>query len=423
MRGPAVLAVVVAALAAPAAALGHATVEQANPGYRERVEAAPASVTIRFNQEVTAFPDSIVIRNAAGRVVSDRAVGGADARVVLAPVHDLSGGVYSVRWHVLSSDGHTVSGLYTFGVRTAAPPPTEAYGAAGPTRAEDVVRWLYFISLALVVGGLGFALLVLRGMPAALAQRLYKLIALGVVASLEVGLVGFILRAEDALQLPFSRLLYADLSPIAGGTRLGAAFMAMTMGFVLVSIFVYFAWLLDRVVLLWPAFLFALGFSSGLSLSGHQAAAAGSSWSAELADFVHLSAALLWVGGLVVLAVCVWPLARELRRDAFLRFSQLATLLIAALLGAGIYLSVVRLPAFSDLWTESYGQVLLVKIGLVGLALSWGAFHHFVGRPALMAGAPRWSGRLGRTLVGEASIAMAILLIAAVLVDAEPPAG
>jgi len=31
--------------------------------------------------------------------------------------------------------------------------------------------------------------------------------------------------------------------------------------------------------------------------------------------------------------------------------------------------------------------------------------------------------RLGRTLVGEASIAMAILLVAAMLVDAKPPAG
>jgi len=307
-------------------------------------------------------------------------------------------------------------------VRVAAPPPTEAYGASGPTRAEDVVRWAYFVALALVIGGLGFALLVLRGMPPALAQRLYKLIGIGVVATLEVGTVGFILRAEGALQLPFGTLLYADLSPIAGGTRLGAAFMAMTMGYVLVAIFVYFAWLLDKVVLLWPAFLLALGFASGLSLSGHQAGDGGSSWATALADWIHLAAALLWVGGLLVLAACVWPLARDLRKEAFLRFSRLATLLIAALLGAGIYLSVVRLPAVSDLWTEGYGRVLLVKIALVSLALLWGAFHHFVARPALVQeGSSRWPSRLGRTLVGEASIAMAILLLAAVLVNSKPP--
>jgi copper transport protein len=422
MRRRLLAALVLAALAAPASAFAHATLREESPGYRERLARGPASVLLRFDQEVTAFPDSIVVRSAQGRIVSGDAASGADTRVVLVPLRELPKGAYTVRWHVLASDGHPVSGVYTFGVRVAAPPPTEAYGASGPTRAEDVVRWAYFLSLALVVGGLGFALLVLRSVPPLVGRRLYRLIGAGLVATLEVGLVGFILRAEGALQLPFGRLLYADLSPIAAGTRVGAAFMTMTMGFVLVSVFVYFAWLLDRPVLLWPAFFLSLGFASGLSLSGHQAADAGSSWGTELADWIHLSAALLWVGGLVVLASCVWPLARELRRDAFLRFSRLATLLIAALLGAGIYLSVVRLPAVSDLWTAGYGQVLLVKIGLVSLALLWGAFHHFIGRPALVRNeATGWSGRLGRSLVGEASVAMAILLVAAILVDSKPP--
>jgi copper transport protein len=424
MRGRLMLIVALTVLAVPAKSFAHATLLDPSPEYRQRLSAGPTTVVLRFDQAVTAFPDSILVRSAQGLVVSDDAASGADAQIVLAPVRSLPRGAYTVRWHVLSSDGHPISGLYTFGVRVAAPPPTEAFGASGPTRTEDFVRWAYFLSLALVVGGLGFALLVLRGMPPALSGRLYKLIGIGVVATLEVGIVAFILRAEGALQLPFAKLLYADLTPIAAGTRLGAAFMAMTMGFVLVSIFVYFAWLLDRVIFLWPAFLLALGFSSGLPLSGHQAADRGSSWATEIADWIHLSAALLWVGGLLVLAVCVWPLARELRRDAFLRFSRLATLLIAALLGAGIYLSFVRLPAVSDLWTEGYGRVLLVKIALVGVALMWGAFHHFVARPALVReDASGWSARLGRTLVGEASVAMAILLLAAMLVDARPPGG
>jgi copper transport protein len=424
MRRRLLLIVALAVLAVPAKAFAHATLLEPSPEYRERLTAGPAAVVLRFDQAVTAFPDSIAVRSGEGRVLSDDAVGGADARVVLVPVRSLPRGAYTVRWHVLSSDGHPISGVYTFGVRVAAPPPTEAFGASGPTRTEDFVRWAYFLSLALVVGGLGFALLVLREMPPALAGRLYKLIGLGIVATLEVGIIAFLLRAEGALQLPLGKLLYADLTPLANGTRLGTAFMAMTMGFVLVSVLVYFAWLLDRVVFLWPAFLLALGFSSGLSLSGHQAADRGSSWATQIADWIHLSAALLWVGGLVVLAICVWPLARELRRDAFLRFSRLATLLIAALLGAGIYLSFVRLPSVSDLWTAGYGQVLLVKIALVSIALMWGAFHHFVGRPALVRDdASGWSARLGRTLVGEASVAMAILLVAAMLVDAKPPAG
>jgi copper transport protein len=409
-------------LAVPGSALAHATLMEPSPGYRERLEKGPAAIVLRFDQPVTAFPNSVVVVDAHGLPVSDAAASGADGRVVLAPVRTLPRAAYTVRWHVLSGDGHPVTGVYTFGVRVAAPPPTEAFGASGPTRAEDVVRWAYFLSLSLVVGGLGFALLVLRGVPPALERRLYQLVGLGIVAALEVGIIGFIMRAEGALQLPLGTLLYADLTPIASGTRIGNAFTAMTMGFVLVATFVYFAWLLGRAVLLWPAFVLALVFSSSLSLSGHQAADQGSSTASALADWIHLSAALLWVGGLAVLALCVWPLARELRRDAFLRFSRLATLLIAALLGAGIYLSIVRLPALDDLWTTRYGQVLLLKVALVGVALAWGAFHHFVARPALAEERPsNWSARLSRTLGGEASVAMGILLLAAILVNARPP--
>jgi hypothetical protein len=42
------------------------------------------------------------------------------------------------------------------------------------------------------------------------------------------------------------------------------------------------------------------------------------------------------------------------------------------LLLAGVYLSILRLPQLNDLWTTGYGQVLLVKIGLVSLALRLG---------------------------------------------------
>ena len=230
-------------------------------------------------------------------------------------LQSLPRGAYTVRWHAVSSDGHVVSGVWTFGVGVAAPPPTEAYGASGPTRTEHVVRWAYFLALMLLIGGLGFRLLIVRGpLPPRAESRFYKVTGLGVVAVLEVGIVAFLLRAEDALQLPFGRLLYGDLSPVAGGTRFGTAFIAMTLGFSLVAAALYLAWLLERRVLLWIAFALALGFASGLSLSGHSAADAGSSWKSELADWVHLSAACLWLGGLVQLALVVWPLAPELRQ-------------------------------------------------------------------------------------------------------------
>ena len=86
-----------------------------------------------------------------------------DSRVVEAPLRRLPRGGYTVRWATISNDSHVGRGVFTFGVRVAAPPIAEAYGASGPGTSEHVVRWLYFICLALLTGGLGFRLLVLRG--------------------------------------------------------------------------------------------------------------------------------------------------------------------------------------------------------------------------------------------------------------------
>jgi copper transport protein len=414
------LAVALLALALPAAASAHATLTKTEPAFGKRVERSPSVVRLYFDQSVDVLPDAIRVYDAKGRLLSGQTLASAEKRTVDAPVSRLPRGGYTVRWRAVSADGHVVSGVFTFGVRLRAPPATEAFGAGGPTTSEHLVRWLYFLALALLAGGLGFRLLVVRGpLGEAGQKRFYQLVGVGVVGALEVGIVAFLLRAEDALQLPFVNFLYGDLSPFAK-TRFGYAFVAMTLGYALVAALVFLAWLSDREWLLWPAFALALGFASGLSLSGHSAADAGSSSLSQLADWLHLSAAALWVGGLVQLAFVIWPLEPGLRRQAFLRFSRLATVLIVVLLGAGTYLSVLRLPHLSDLWTESYGHVLLVKLGLVSLALAWGAAHHFLVRPKLERGAPLFAG-LPRSLIGESAVGMAILLAAAVLVDSKPP--
>jgi len=420
-RRLALVAVVLLALFAPASAFAHANLRLSTPAVLARLSSPPPWIRLTYDQPVKAFPDSIVVRSARGRIVSAPARNAGDTRAVVADLRALSHGGYTVRWQVLSSDGHVVAGLYTFGVGVAAPPPTEAFGTTGPTRVEQVVRWAYFLALALLVGGLGFRLLVLRApVPARVARRFYLTSGIGAVALLELGILAFFLRAEDVLRLPFTRFLDGDLSPIAGGTRYGTAFIAMTLGFALVAALLFLAWLSERSWLLWSAFLLALAFSSGLSLSGHSAVDPGSSWKTELADWVHLSAAMLWVGGLVQLALTVWPVAPELRRSAFLGFSRLATVLLGLLLSAGIYLSLARFPRLADLWRFDYGRVLLVKLSLVAAALAWGAVHHVLVRPRITKGAADRTG-IWNTLLGESTVAVTVLLLTAVLVNTAPP--
>jgi copper transport protein len=418
-RAAILIAVAAGTLLLPAAAFGHATLIRSDPSYAEHVDRAPRAVRLTFSEAVDPVALGLAVYTAEGRVVSAQPHVLADGHVVEAPLRRVRRGGYTVRWHVLASDGHVTAGVFTFGVRAPAPSPSDAYGASGPTTTEHIVRWAYFLSLALLLGGLAFRLLVLRGpLAPRVEQRSLLISGIGAVATIHIGVLAFILRAEDALQLPFVRLLYGDLSPIATGTRFGTAFIAMTLGYALVTALLFLAWLADRAWLLWIALVVGLGFASGLSLSGHSAVDAGASWKSQLADWVHLSAAMIWIGGLVQLVLVVWPLAPELRRRAFLGFSKLATFLIAALLVAGVYLAVLRLPQVSDLWATGYGHVLLVKLGLVALALGWGGAHKFLAAPRVSA----TSGRLRRSLLGESMVGVAVLLAAAVLVDSQPPA-
>ncbi len=393
------------------------------PEVQSEVAVAPLRVTLRFDQQVTALHDSIVVRTAEGEIVSAPAnTRPGDGRYIEARLlRALPRGPYTVRWRELSADGHVGSGVFTFGVGVPAPPPNEAYGASGPSWTDDAIRWAYFVALALLLGGLGFRLLVLPAtVPAALERRFFAIAGIGVVGTIEAGIAAFVMRAEDALQLPFADLMYGDLSPLAYDTRFGLAFVAMSLGYAVVAALLFLGWLLGRREPLWAAFAVGLGFASGLSLSGHSAVEPNSSWLSQLADWVHLSAAALWVGGLVQLAVVARSAPPGLRRSAFLGFSRLAMLLVGALVAAGVYLSVQRLPSLSDLWSEGYGQVLLVKLALVSAALAWGALHHFVVRPRLERGA--WEGGLRRSLLGESALGVAVLLVAAVLVNSAPPA-
>ena len=411
-----------AALVLPASAFAHATLQSTTPHFGHELQTSPRSIRLHFDQRVKILPGAISVLNTHGRNFAGRArTSGTD---VIAPVAKLPTGAYTVRWRAISADSHVVSGVWTFGVRVPAPSVNDAYGAGGPTIAEHLVRWVWFLSLAFAIGTLGLRLVCLRGVPVprALERRLAVAAGLGVAVSLQAGIAAFSLRAEDALQLPFGRFLYGDLSPMAV-TRFGRAFIVMTLGFALVLALIYLAWLLDRTVFLVPAFALSLLFVSGFSLSGHDAVDPGSSWKSELADWVHISAASLWVGGLAALVGLVWYGAPDLRRVAFRRFSELATVSIALVLAAGTYLSIVRLPHLHDLWTVGYGQVLLVKIGLVSCVLAWGGFHKFVIAPALeRSDSVGFLTRIGRSLAGESLLGAAVLLVAAILTDSRPPA-
>jgi copper transport protein len=419
-RGLAVLAVAAAALILPGSALAHVTLISSEPITQSRVDTPPTQVRLRFSQPVTITSNAVQVLAPDGTVLSGTARTEDEGYVVVAPVSRLVDGKgYTVRWRVIGEDGHSPAGVFTFGVGIAAPPPTEAVGASGTTWRDDIARWALFGALALLIGPLVVRLLILRGaVPDVLEKRFHLVSVVAAFLVIDVGIAAFVLRASNALQLPIADLPYGDLQPFAEKTRFGVAFLVMTLGFGVVAALLLVGWVFDRLELRWPALAIAVALASGLSLSGHQATEPNASWFAELADWLHLVAASVWVGGVAALAFFVWPLAPSLRRAAFLGFARFAVVLVAVMVLAGAYLALVRLPELSDLWETLYGRLLLMKVAIVGLALVWGAVHHFVVRPRLEAGE---EPDVHPSLVGEAIVAFSVLLAAAILTNVAPP--
>ena len=97
----ALVAVALLALALPGVAFAHASVRATQPSYRERLERAPRSVWVRFDQGVKALPNSIVVQSASGTVVSGVTPNGTDAHVMSTRLRSLPRGAYTVRWHAI----------------------------------------------------------------------------------------------------------------------------------------------------------------------------------------------------------------------------------------------------------------------------------------------------------------------------------
>jgi len=108
-------------------------------------------------------------------------------------------------------------------------------------------------------------------------------------------------------------------------------------------------------------------------------------------DWLHLVCTAAWAGGMAALAYGVLPsrhaLAPEERAPAILplldRFSPVAYSAVGILALSGVYSAAQHLDAPSMLYGAVYGQLLLVKLGLVGLLVVLSGSHVIGLRPRI----------------------------------------
>ena len=145
------------ALALPAAAAAHASLVRTQPLDGSVLRASPAAVRIVFDDVVRRGPGIEAIRNGGASVLAGtaRVEGGRTLVVPLRP--HLPDGDYSVRWAIVSDDGHLESGVLAFAVGVGRPPPTAALRAeaAGAQPGAVAARWLFLGGILAAVLGEG----------------------------------------------------------------------------------------------------------------------------------------------------------------------------------------------------------------------------------------------------------------------------
>jgi copper transport protein len=268
-----------------------------------------------------------------------------------------------------------------------------------------VARWLGYVGSALLVG----VLIVLgwcwrAGWASVRARRLMTLggvlLAAGAVADLR-------LKGPYVAALGLGATFHGDLLREVLGSTYGRATLARI---VLALIGLEMAW--RRVRSLGAAVILSLAVGVSFALAGHAAAGSGHVFAA-VNDTVHVVAASVWLGGLVLLLVAVLPERdAEASRIALTRFSGLALVMVMALVATGLYQAIRQVGSLGAATGTTYGRELLVKVGLVVVLVALGA----LSRRRLAQGAVRL-----RAAVGAETVLIAVVLgISATLVATEP---
>lgn len=115
------------------AALAHDELISSTPSAGEQFETAPENITLTYSADVMDVGAAVMVVDADGRdwVVGDPVVDYVDVTAALEA--DMPAGGYEVRWRVVSSDGHPISGVIAFTVGDAQPLTRESAQPAQPT--------------------------------------------------------------------------------------------------------------------------------------------------------------------------------------------------------------------------------------------------------------------------------------------------
>ena len=383
----------------------HAALTGSDPRQGAVVDKAPTQVSLTFSEKVALSNDSLRVLDPKGKRIDRGDPANVSGTTYAVKLHSgLPDGTYTVTYQVVSEDSHPVAGAYTFSIGA---PSQTTVSVSDQTAGGGVVGALYgfgrYVSYAgfiVMVGGAAFVLACWqRGSGVRVLQRL---VVSGWLALTAATLGLLLLRGSYTSTGKVGDIFDLELLGQVLQTKTGAALVSRLLLLAAAALFI---------AVLFGAydkreddekrdltFGLAIGgtvVSAGLAASWAMSEHASTGLQAGIAmpvDVVHLLAVAGWLGGLAALLVALYraPVDTPVDGTAVRRFSRLAFGSVIALVATGIYQSWRQLGSWSAFTGTRYGQLLLIKIGLVVLlvGIAW------ISR--------RWTGRLAENEDGTA---------------------
>ncbi|SER54930.1 copper resistance protein CopC [Streptomyces qinglanensis] len=407
----------VLALAGPAAA--HAALTGSDPAEGAVVDDAPRQVTLDFSEGVAMSDGAIRVLDPRGArvdtgTVRDTGTGGTVRRTV-ALDQGLGQGTYTVAWQAVSADSHPVSGAFTFSIgkpsETSAKVPQQDENAGGGTvgACYGIGRYAAYAGFVLLIGGAAFVLLC--SPRAASSRAVQRLVTTGWSLLAASTLALLLLRGPYTGSGRFADVLdlggLKDVVATKPGAALVSRLLLLAAGALFTSV-LFGVYARQRAAdepeeaprdgrtpprqaadepeetpqegegarqrrdlhygLSAGGALVAVGLAATWALAEH-ASTGIQTGPAVPVDVLHLLAVALWLGGLTAL-FCLLRWGPSPTGTTVRRFSRLAFGCVVVLAGTGLYQSWRQVGSWSALTDTSYGQLLVVKILLVGAVLS-----------------------------------------------------
>lgn len=416
-------------------AYAHPVLLESQPANLARLDSAPTEIRMRFSEAVEIGFSRVEVLDSSGNRVDNNDLTYDDGdelrlKVTLKPLQD---DIYTVKTRVLSKvDGHVVDYTTIFAVGNV-----ELKVEDIPTLSskeivllpESLARFPGMVGQSIMLGS-GIAMLIIaRRQLGYIVESIHdsRFRMLLIVAAVAVIASGIAMISVSTVRLESS---IVDALTNRYGTivlvRLGLALILLAA---LATRNRYTAYASIAVGAVLIASNSLLSHSAGLA----------EPFLPTLADFVHNIVASVWVGGLLYMAYTLLPSSRE---DSLLlitipRFSSMIVLClaIASITGTMMLFAIESNTAL--LLNSTYGMLLLIKLGIIGVMTGFGAYNQLIHRKGmrnmLIATAGKSKGTAGitgslnrvfaRSVKVESIIGLVLMLVISMIINTVPPEG